>query len=163
MTPRRVADLDFASFGPATPSPSAWADEVLYFLLVDRFSDGREGGVRGLTGPTPPLRPGDEGNAVSTEADAAVWRAAGTQWVGGTLAGVRSKLGYLARLGVTALWISPVLRQAAPSPGALSDNYHGYATLDFLAVDPRFGEADELRELVAAAHAAGLRVVLDVV
>jgi len=163
VTPRRVADLDFASFGPATPSPSAWADEVLYFLLVDRFSDGREGGVRGLTGPTPPLRPGDEGNAVSTEADAAVWRAAGALWVGGTLAGVRSKLGYLAGLGVTALWISPVLRQAAPSPGALSDNYHGYATLDFLAVDPRFGEADELRELVAAAHAAGLRVVLDVV
>ena len=167
--PRRaVADLDFTGFGPATPSPSAWADEVLYFLLVDRFSDGREDGVRDLggavvTGSTPPLRPGDVGNAVQTDADAAVWRAAGTRWVGGTLAGLRSKLGYLARLGVTALWISPVLKQAAPPPGAAAGNYHGYATQDFLAVDPRFGDADDLRGLVADAHAAGLRVILDVV
>ena len=169
VEPRRaVADLDFTGFGAATPSPSAWADEVLYFLLVDRFSDGREDGVRDLggavvTGSTPPLRPGDEGNAVQMDADAAVWRAAGTQWVGGTLAGLRSKLGYLARLGVTALWISPVLTQAAPPPGAASSNYHGYATQDFLAVDPRFGDADDLRGLVADAHAAGLRVILDVV
>lgn len=157
MNLRRVADLDFSRFGAATASPSAWADEVLYFLLVDRFSDGNEDVA------TPPLRPGDEGNAVQTDADAAAWRAAGAGWVGGTLAGVRSKLGYLARLGVTALWISPVLRQAAPSPGAVAENYHGYATLDFLSVEPRFGTADELRELVAEAHAAGLRVVLDVV
>jgi glycosidase len=166
--PRQIADLDFSGFGAATPSPSAWADEVLYFLLVDRFSDAREDGVRDLAGKpvagaTPLLRPGDEGNAVRTDDGAAAWRAAGAQWVGGTLAGVRSKLGYLARLGVTALWISPVLRQAAPSPGAVAENYHGYATLDFLAVEPRFGTADELRALVADAHAAGLRVILDVV
>ena len=50
VTPRKVADLDFTGLGPATPSPSAWADEVLYFLLVDRFSDGREDGVRDLAG-----------------------------------------------------------------------------------------------------------------
>jgi glycosidase len=167
-TPRAVADLDFTGFGAATPSPSAWADEVLYFLLVDRFSDGQEDGVRDLAGAvvagsTPLLAPDDEGNAVQTEADAAAWRAAGADRVGGTLAGVRSKLGYLARLGVTALWISPVLRQAAPSPGAEASNYHGYATLDFLAVEPRLGTAEELRSLVADAHAAGLRVILDVV
>jgi glycosidase len=167
-TARRVADLDFAGFGPTTPSPSVWADEVLYFLLVDRFSDGGEDGVRDLAGvvvagSTPPLRPGDVGDAVRTDADAQAWRDAGVGWVGGTLAGVRSKLGYLARLGVTALWISPVLKQAVPPPGTAGTNYHGYATQDFLAVDPRFGDAEGLRELVAAAHGAGLRVVLDVV
>ena len=43
VMPRKVADLDFTGLGPATPSPSAWADEVLYFLLVDRFSDGQGG------------------------------------------------------------------------------------------------------------------------
>ncbi|HEX5811301.1 MAG TPA: dienelactone hydrolase family protein, partial [Pseudonocardia sp.] len=166
--PRRVADLDFTGLGPATPSPSAWADEVLYFLLVDRFSDGREDGVRDLTGTvvagaTPPLRPGDGGGAVQTDADAQAWRAAGVDWVGGTLDGVRSKLGYLARLGVTALWVSPVLTQAAPAPGAVANNYHGYATQDFLSVDPRFGDADALRALVDDAHAAGMRVILDVV
>ena len=100
---------------------------------------------------------------MQTDADAQAWRAAGVGWVGGTLAGVRSKLGYLARLGVTALWVSPVLRQAAPAPGAVASNYHGYATQDFLAVDPRFGDADALRALVDDAHAAGLRVILDVV
>jgi glycosidase len=166
MTVRRVADLDF-TVSAAAASPSAWADEVLYFLLVDRFSDGREDGVRDLAGvpaagTTPLLRPGDEGNAVQNEADAAAWRAAGIGWAGGTLAGVRSKLGYLARLGVTALWISPVLKQAATPPGGMA-NYHGYATQDFLAVEPRFGDADALRDLVAAAHDAGLRVILDVV
>ena len=48
-------------------------------------------------------------------------------------------------------------------PGAAADNYHGYATQDFLAVDPRFGDAEDLRGLVADAHATGLRVILDVV
>ncbi|MCO1654222.1 alpha-amylase family glycosyl hydrolase [Pseudonocardia humida] len=166
---RRVADLDFTGFDVAamTPSPSDWADEVLYFLLVDRFSDGREDGHRDaagrpVPGPTPRFGPGDGGSAVATEPDAAAWRAAGLSWVGGTLAGVASKLGYLRRLGATALWISPVLKQAVPQAGA-ADPYHGYATQDFLAVDPHFGTADDLRELAAAAHAQGLRVILDVV
>ena len=52
VMPRKVADLDFTGLGPATPSPSAWADEVLYFLLVDRFSDAREDGVRDLAAPS---------------------------------------------------------------------------------------------------------------
>ena len=106
--------------------------------------------------------PADDGNAVGTEADAARWRRAGTERVGGTLAGVRSKLGYLRRMGVTAIWISPVLKQAAPPAGDQA-NYHGYATQDFLSVDPAFGTNDDLRGLVADAHAAGLRVILDVV
>ena len=76
---------------------------MLYFLLVDRFSDAREDGVRDLAGAvvagsTPPWRPADADTAVQTDADAQAWRAAGVGWVGGTLAGVRSKLGYLARL-----------------------------------------------------------------
>ena len=169
MTARRVADLDFAAVtaGPSTPSPSAWEDEVLYFLLVDRFADGREDGVLDLAGvptagATPLFTPADDGNAVGTEADAARWRRAGTERVGGTLAGVRSKLGYLRRIGVTAIWISPVLKQAAPPAGDQA-NYHGYATQDFLSVDPAFGTNDDLRGLVADAHAAGLRVILDVV
>src|SRR3712207_4646323 len=79
-------------------------------------------------------------------------------WAGGTLAGIRSKLGYLQRLGVTALWISPVLRQR---PG--TSDYHGYGTQDFLQVDPHYGTDEDLRDLVADAHALGLYVVLDVV
>ncbi|GID27858.1 alpha-amylase family glycosyl hydrolase [Paractinoplanes brasiliensis] len=166
MPVRRVADLDFAQLTDRhfQPSPTAWEDQVLYFLMLDRFSDGRErdfldrDGQPVSTGSTPPLRAADHGNAVTTDADARRWREAGTRFTGGTFAGLRSKLGYLRRLGVTAVWISPVLRQA---PGA--ETYHGYATQNFLDVDPRFGTAEQLRDLVADAHEQGIRVVLDVV
>ncbi|MGS0684811.1 alpha-amylase family glycosyl hydrolase [Nakamurella sp. GG22] len=169
MTVRRVAELDFATVTARamTPSPSAWEDEVLYFLLVDRFSDGREDGYRGLdgqpvAGTTPPFQPADNGNAIGSAGDAERWRLAGVNRVGGTLAGVRSKIGYLRRLGVSTLWISPVLKQSVPPAGEQS-NYHGYATQDFLAVEPAFGTDADLAALVDAAHAAGLRVILDVV
>src|SRR5262249_22803654 len=80
------------------PSPTHWEDEVIYFLMLDRFSDGRENGCRDnlgnvTTGDTPLFAPADNGNAVRSEADAARWRQAGTRFVGGTLAGLESKLG----------------------------------------------------------------------
>src|SRR5829696_4280207 len=161
----RLADLDWARFRGRTyhPSPSSWADQVLYFLLVDRFSDGREDGYRDVDGTvvpgtTPVFSPEDDGNAVGTAPDAAAWRTAGASWAGGTLEGVRSKLGYLRRLGVTALWISPVLRQR---PG--TSDYHGYGTQDFLEVDPHYGTDEDLRRLVAEAHGQEMYVILDVV
>ena len=95
---------------------------------------------------------------VQTDADAANWRAAGATWLGGTLQGARSKIGYLQRLGVTALWVSPVLRQR---PGV--EDYHGYGSQNFLEVDPHFGTVADLRALVDDAHSAGIYVILDVV
>ena len=163
---RSASDLDMTEVrtGPKTPSPSAWEDEVLYFLLVDRFSDGREimPGRRPSGAGTPMYDAADNGAAVRTPEEADRWREAGRSWVGGTLAGIRSKLGYLRGLGVTALWISPVLKQTANPPG-WATNYHGYATQDFLHIDPHFGSAEDLRDLVKDAHEAGLRVILDVV
>ncbi len=156
-------DWDAVLSGPFHGSPASWGEQVLYFLLLDRFSDGREDGYLDVTGSpvsgqTPLLGPADVGNAVGTEWEAASWRAAGGTWVGGTLAGLRSKLGYLARLGVSALWISPVLRQRHAT-----DDYHGYGVQDFLSIDPHFGTEDELVDLVAQAHKLGLFVILDVV
>lgn len=164
--PRRIADLDLPSLrreGGHYPSPSNWSDLTLYFLLIDRFSDGQEDGVadeRGkpVAGETPLAKPEDRGNAVKDEENAAKWRAAGEGYVGGTLTGIQSKLGYLKRLGVNALWISPVLKQ---SP--FRQDYHGYATQDFLQVEPRFGTAEDLRDLVSKAHSLDMRVILDVV
>jgi len=147
-----------------TPSPAAWEDEVLYFLLVDRFSDGREKGYRDLdgnvvdTGATELFRRGDALNAVKTPEDAKRWREAGAGYVGGTLPGITSKLGYLKRLGVTALWLSPVLKQVA-----FQQTYHGYGIQDYLQVNPHFGTADDLRALVDTAHANGMRVILDII
>jgi len=129
MPIQSLADLQLDALIAArkfTPSPTAWEDEVLYFLLVDRFSDGNENGYRDLNGnlfnagTTPPFKPADALNAVQTTADAARWRDAGGGYVGGNLAGVTSKLGYLNRMGVTALWLSPVLKQVA-----FQQTYHG--------------------------------------
>ena len=160
-----LADIDLAQeIGrPCTPSPTFWEDEVLYFLLVDRFSDGREAGCRDIAGrpspgTTPLFTPADEANAVQTAGDAAAWRDAGVRWTGGTIAGLQSKLGYLKRLGVTALWLSPVFKQVPHV-----DSYHGYGIQDFLEVDPHLGTREELRDFVRQAHEAGIRVILDVV
>ena len=163
---RTLADIDFAALTTRRfhPSPAAWEDQVLYFFLLDRFSDGREAGCLdnaghpSAHGTTPPLRASDHGNAVRNEADAAVWREAGARFVGGTLRGAASKIGYLRRLGITAIWVSPVFKQAPWSAA-----YHGYGVQDFLAIDPRFGTRDDLRALVETAHEHGILVILDVI
>lgn len=166
MAEKSLKDLDLHALiaGRAFhPSPSAWEDQVLYFLLLDRFSDGNERDYRGnnnrmvRTGRTPMLRPSDNGNAITTPQDAAQWNAAGATWVGGTLKGLESKLGYLQRLGVTAIWVSPIFKQVG-----FQNTYHGYGPQDFLDVDLHFGTRDDLKAMVATAHRLGLYVILDI-
>ncbi len=146
------------------PSPAAWEDQALYFSMLDRFSDGREANFRAndgtevLGGTTPLFGPADAGNAVQTQDDARAWRDEGGRFTGGTLSGLESKLGYLARMGITAIWLSPVFKQVASL-----ETYHGYGIQNFLGVEPRFGTAEDLRSLVATAHAHGIRVVLDII
>ena len=162
-----IRDVDFAALRQRAfhPSPAAWEDQVLYFLLLDRFSDGNETGFRAndgtmvASGTTPLFSPADANNAISSEPDAASWRNAGARFCGGTLRGLTSKLGYLRRLGITALWVSPIFRQVAFDPGS----YHGYGIQNFLEVDPRFGTAADLRTMVDAAHEQGIYVILDII
>jgi glycosidase len=150
--------------GSFTPSPRAWEDLIFYFLLPDRFSDGKETDYRDNAGRpvtgsgTPKYASALNGNAIGTPEQAAAWREAGKGWCGGNLRGLTSKLGYLARMGVTAIWVGPVFKQVKGL-----DTYHGYAIQNFLQVDPRFGTAADLRELVDTAHELGIYVVLDIV
>jgi len=122
--------------------PTPWGDSVLYFVLLDRFADG------------------DPKN--DTQVDL---RSKGT-FHGGDLKGLTEQLGEIADLGVTALWINPVVKNI---PGFVTGAgfpdwaYHGYWADDFYAMDPRFGTEDDLRALVDAAHKRGIRVLLDVV
>jgi glycosidase len=162
-----VKDIDWRALRAGRvfhPSPAAWEDQVLYFFLVDRFSDGNEDGYldaqgNPAAGTTPRFDLGrDHGNATATPADRQRWWDAGAGWVGGTLRGARTKLGYVKRLGATAVWVSPVLKQVSFLP-----TYHGYAVQDFLAVDPHFGSTQDLVDFVAAAHDLGLYVMLDVI
>jgi glycosidase len=135
--------------GPVFPSPADWRDQVLYFLLPDRFSDGREG--------TRPIF--DRGNPGRFRApNKAQWMAAGKGFQGGTVDGIRSQLPYLKGLGVTALWLGPTFRQRKDL-----DTYHGYGIQDFLDVDPRFGTRQDLRNLIDEAHVQGMYVLLDII
>ena len=117
-----VADLDFTGFGAATPSPSAWEDEVLYFLLVDRFSDGREDGVATSTARSSPGRPRRCAPATrATRCGPTPTRRRGVP-PGRELGRRHARRGAQQarlprRLGVTALWISPVLSRPATRSG----------------------------------------------
>lgn len=147
-----------------TPSPIAWEDQNLYFLLPDRFSHGDEDGsldVNGkpVTGTIKAFMREDDANAINTDKEAKAWQEAGIDWQGGTLKGIKSKLGYLKRMGITALWVGPIFKQAPRD----EHSYHGYAVQDFLDVDPRFGSREDLRDLVKASHEQGIYVILDII
>lgn len=77
-----------------------------------------------------------------------------TAFYGGALRGIAEKLDYLADLGVNCLWLSPVME---------SPTYHGYNPSSYHQVSPRYGTNDDLRALIAEAHARGMRVLLDFV
>lgn len=161
MVEQSLAGVDFKQLTSGRkyhPSPLAWEDQNLYFLLLDRFSDGREDGFSDIDGnpvqgTTPVFRVGDVGNAPRQQ-----WWDSRTHWLGGTLKGVESKIGYLKRLGVTAVWISPVFKQVA-----WADSYHGYGIQNFLDIDPHFGTREDLKRFVEKAHEAGIYVILDII
>ncbi|MFB9718449.1 alpha-amylase family glycosyl hydrolase [Planobispora longispora] len=147
--PATLAGLDLTPREQVRPSPVTWRDQILYFLLPDRFSDGGEAGRPRFDRARP------EEFRVS---DHRAWEEAGTRFQGGTLKGITGRLGYLRGLGVTTLWIGPVWRQRPDL-----QTYHGYGIQDFLDVDPRFGTRQDLRDLVDAAHGLGMYVLLDVI
>jgi alpha-amylase len=128
---------------PLAPLPARpWSDEVLYFVLVDRFVDG------------------DTGN------DRNVDRTAKGAFHGGDLKGLTEHLDEIAGLGVTALWVNPLVKNidiAVTGAGFPDWAYHGYWADDFTRLDPRFGSEADLTALVRACHARGIRVLLDVV
>ncbi|KAF2668994.1 alpha-amylase [Microthyrium microscopicum] len=144
-------------------SPIAWEDEVLYFLLPDRFSDNLELNYRDLNnqlvtdGVTPLFRKKDKDNAWKDEKTKNRWIDAGSDFVGGNIKGITSKLGYLKRLGVTALWIAPIQKQVLGEP-----TYHGYCIQNFLEVDSHFGTREDFKQLVEAAHREGIYIMLDI-
>ena len=115
-------------------------DDVLYLLMPDRFADGD------TSNDDPPLARGHFD------------RSAAIAYHGGDLKGVEQHLGYLKELGVTAVWLTPWWKNDSNS-----GDYHGYHVTDFYAVDEHFGTLAELRDMVAAAHAQGIKIVSDYV
>jgi glycosidase len=136
-------------------SPENWRDEVLYFLLPDRFSDGKESSRPLLTRQEIiELRQLDHRPDWNWKA----WAESGKRWQGGNIKGIESKLDYLKGLGISTIWVGPVFKQRARL-----DSYHGYGVQDFLEIDERFGTRRDLIELISAAHSKNMRVILDII
>jgi Alpha amylase, catalytic domain/TIR domain len=153
--PDAISKVWLPKRGPSHPSPADWRDEVLYYVLPDRFSDGHEEG-RPLPDPQNPnsSRPANwDPQALLTSGS--------RRWQGGTLEGVRSKLDYLKDLGVSAILLGTVLKQRPPYPQ--SESYSGFSVQDFLDVDPHLGTRRDLVNLVSDAHDHGIRVILTAV
>ena len=119
--------------------------DVLYMLMPDRFASGSDAN--------------DQIKGMNTYVND---RTQPSLRHGGDLEGLRQHLDYFVELGVTALWLTPVLENNSPDHNGFS-TYHGYATTDYYKVDPRFGTNDEYRRLVDEAHQHGLKVVMDMI
>jgi hypothetical protein len=146
--PAQISNVWLPGRGPSHPSPADWRDEVLYYVLPNRFSDGAEGG-RSLL---------DRAN-LQHPPDWDPWLRSGMErWQGGTLAGLQTKLGYLRDLGVSTIWLAPVVKQRAFRD--VTEMYLGLAPQDFLDVDPHLGSRRDLVNVVSAAHKTGMRVIL---
>lgn len=126
----------------ARPNGDAWRDEILYFVVLDRFANG------------------DPANDVQVNPSAK------GAFHGGDLKGLTAQLDELADLGITAIWLTPVVKNIdhfVTGAGFPDWGYHGYWADDFTRLDPRFGTEAELKALVDAAHARKIKVLLDVV
>lgn len=120
--------------------------DVLYMLMPDRFAQGKN-------------HPKHISGMNTYRED----RTQPSLRHGGDIEGIRQHLDYFNELGVTALWLTPVLENNAPDNAAGYSTYHGYATTDYYRVDPRFGTNEDYRKLTDEAHQKGLKVVMDMI
>ncbi|WP_404374064.1 alpha-amylase family glycosyl hydrolase [Sphingomonas sp. MMS24-J45] len=139
----------------AAPAPSFRdrlpQDEVIYFVLPDRFDNGDPSNDRG----------GLKGDRLVTGFDPT----AKGFYHGGDLKGLIRRLDYIQHLGATAIWVAPIFKNK-PVQGPKGQElagYHGYWITDFTQVDPHFGTNADFKALVDAAHARGMKVYMDIV
>ncbi len=117
------------------------SSDVLYLIMPDRFANG------------------DPSNdQIPMRMEYKVDRNNPSGRHGGDLKGISDKLDYLSDLGVTAIWLNPVLENDMEG-----GSYHGYATTDYYRVDPRFGTNEEYKQLIADVNAKGMKVVMDMI
>ena len=133
---------------PVAKSPFAWESANVYFIVTDRFNNG------------------DKSNDHTFNRNKETGKLRGFD--GGDLRGIIQKLdeGYFDKLGVNAIWMTPVVEQihdGVDEGTGFTYGFHGYWTRDWSSLDPSFGTKKDLAELVQKAHAHGIRILLDAV
>lgn len=123
--------------------PGFDTSDVLYLIMPDRFAKGSDAAEKG----TETLRN-----------KAKIDRSRPNSRHGGDIEGMRQHLDYIDSLGVTAVWVNPVLENDVPG-----GSYHGYATTDYYKIDPRFGGNEQWNAFVAEAHDKNIKVVMDMI
>ena len=126
-------------------------DEVIYFVLPDRFANGDPANDLGGY-------PADRLKSGFDPAHRGFFH-------GGDLKGLTERLDYIQGLGVTAIWVGPVFanKPVQGKPGEETAGYHGYWITDFTRIDPHFGTDEEFKAFVDAAHARGMKVYMDII
>ena len=136
-----------AQSAKAAPAPPK--SEMIYFVMLDRFANGDTSNDFGSAG-----------------SNAQVWQSGllksdSGYYHGGDIKGVSNQIPYIKNLGFTAIWVTPIVRQNTTQGGSAA--YHGYWGLGFDQVDSHLGTMQDWKDFVNAAHAAGLKVILDIV
>lgn len=139
----RAADGDELAGAPLhVPSPD-WREQVVYFVMTDRF---------------------DDGNPANNDQHAAEYDPAdNAKYSGGDLAGLRRRLDYIQGLGATAVWITPPVANQWWNTRARYGGYHGYWAEDFSRVDAHLGSLTDYQRLSRGLHGRGMYLVQDIV
>ncbi|HWT24212.1 MAG TPA: alpha-amylase family glycosyl hydrolase [Solirubrobacteraceae bacterium] len=139
-----------AQFTPRHSLRAPLTSENFYFVMADRFENGRtDNDLGGL--PADRLVSGFDPTHKGF-------------YHGGDLAGLRQRLDYIKGLGTTAIWLTPSFKNRAVQPeDGPSAGYHGYWITDFTQIDPHLGTNEELAALVSEAHAMGMKVFFDII
>lgn len=116
--------------------------DVLYLIMPDRFADGN---VENNEAPGLKNRAKVDRNNLNVRH-------------GGDIAGIMNHIDYIDSLGVTAVWVNPVLEN-----DVMGGSYHGYATTDYYKIDPRFGTNEEYVVLIDSLHSKGIKTVMDMI
>ncbi|MCU4676575.1 alpha-amylase family glycosyl hydrolase [Catenovulum sp. 2E275] len=122
-------------------------DDIFYFVLPDRFENGDKSNDLG-----------DKNKPISYGGFKPDNKA---YYHGGDLKGLEQKLDYLENMGITAIWMTPILRNRAVQGD--SSGYHGYWIVDFSEIDPHLGGNKDLKSLIDKAHQRGIKVFFDII
>ncbi len=126
-------------------------DEVFYFVLPDRFYNADPSNDLGAN-------VSDKKRALS---HGGLDKTHKGMYHGGDLVGLTEKLPYLDNMGITAIWLTPILRNRAMQSG--TSGYHGYWILDFTEIDPHLGSNTDLKHFIDQAHKRNIKVFFDII